>query len=173
MKRIIDFAEISDGLQFENLVADYFREMKRVKNVTEVNVKPPSEGNDGGRDILVTFRMFDSIEFFDRRWVVQCKFWKQSISPAKVCSVNIPTLIHQYNASGYLLVCRNNITSGLAKMFEDLEKNCSMRYHYMVWNGEAFKTQLHTLRGAKSVVLKKYFPKYHKFMKSQEWRLRK
>ena len=84
MKRIIDFAEISDGLQFENLVADYFREMKRVKNVTEVNVKPPSEGNDGGRDILVTFRMFDSIEFFDRRWVVQCKFWKQSISPAKV-----------------------------------------------------------------------------------------
>jgi hypothetical protein len=173
MKRVLDFAEISDGLRFENLAADYFREMKGARNVTEVDVKPPSQGSDGGRDILVTLRINDSIQSFDRRWVVQCKFWKQSVSPGKLSSVNIPTLIHQYNADGYLLICKNNVTSGLAKMFEELDRNCFMGYQYIIWNGEAFKTQLHTLRGTKSVVLKKYFPQYYKFIKTQERRLRK
>ena len=173
MKRVLDFAEISDGLRFENLAADYFREMKGARNVTEVDVKPPSEGSDGGRDILVTLRINDSIQSFDRRWVVQCKFWKQSVSPGKLSSVNIPTLIHQYHANGYLLICKNNVTSGLAKMFEELDQNCFMGYRYIIWNGEAFKTQLSTLPWRRSVVLKKYFPKYYQFLKTQEGRLRK
>jgi predicted helicase len=150
MNRVIDFAEISDGLKFENLVADYFREMKDAKNIIEVDVKPPSEGSDGGRDILVSFRFNDSIQSFVRRWVVQCKFWKKSISPGNLSSVNIPTLIHQYNADGYLLVCKDNVTSGVAKMFEQLEQNCAMHYHYVIWNGEAFKSQLVTLRSNRS-----------------------
>ncbi|SRR5260370_30674124 len=172
MKRVLDFSEISNGLKFENLVADYFREMKAAKNIIEVDVKPPSEGSDGGRDILVTFRINDSIQSFDRRWVVQCKFWKKSVSPSIISSVNIPTLVHQYNADGYLLICKNDVTSGLTQMFDQLEQNCFMHYRYTVWNGEAFKTQLLTLR-ANSPVLKKYFPKYHQFVKSQAWRLRK
>jgi hypothetical protein len=172
LKTVIDFSEISDGLHFENLVADYFKEMKDAKNIIEVDVKPPSEGSDGGRDILVSFRFTDSIQSFVRRWVVQCKFWKNSVPPSSLSSVNIPTLIHQYNANGYLLVCKSNVTSGVAKMFEQLGQNCSMHYRYVIWNGEAFKSQLVTLR-SDSPLLKKYFPAYQKFVKSQEWRLRK
>jgi hypothetical protein len=172
MKKTIDFAEISGGLQFENLAADYFKEMKDAKNITEVDVKPPSEGSDGGRDILVTFRFTDSITSFERRWVVQCKFWKKAVPPSAIATVNIPTLIHQYNANGYLLICKNNVTSGLTKMFEELEKNCRMRYRYIVWNGESFKTQLYTLRSG-GPVIQKYFPDFYQFVKSQEWRIRK
>jgi hypothetical protein len=171
MKNIISLDDISDGQQFENLVADYFREMGEAKNITEVDVKPPSEGNDGGRDILVTFRFTDSIVSFERRWVVQCKFWKKSVSPSAIATVNIPTLIHQYSADGYLLVCKNNVTSGLTKMFDELLKNCRMQYRYIIWNGEAFKTQLYTLR-SESPLVQKYFPDYYQFVKSQEWRIR-
>ncbi len=169
MKQTIDFAEISDGLQFENLVADYFREMTEAKNISEVDVKPPSEGSDGGRDILVTFRFTDSIISFERRWVVQCKFWKKSVSPNAIATVNVPTLIHQYNANGYLLISKSDVTSGLGKMFEQLEQTCWMRYRYVIWNGEAFRTQLYMLRP--EPVIQKYFPQYYQFVKSQQGRI--
>lgn len=171
MKNTISLDDISDDQQFENLVADYFREMRDAKNITDVDVKPPSEGSDGGRDILVTFRFSDSIVSFERRWVIQCKFWKKSVSPSAIGTTNIPTLIHQYNADGYLLVCKNNVTSGLTKMFDKLLENCRMRYSYIIWNGEAFKTQLYTLR-AESPLIQKYFPDFYQFVKSQEWRIR-
>ncbi len=172
MKQTISLDAISDGQQFENLVADYFREMKDAKNIIDVDVKPPSEGSDGGRDILVSFRFTDSIVSFERRWVIQCKFWKKSVSPSVIATTNIPTLIHQYNAHGYLLVCKNNVTSNLTKMFEELEKNCWMRYRYIIWNGEAFKTQLYTLR-SEGPLIQKYFPDFYLFVKSQEWRIRR
>ena len=170
MKNTIDFSEISDGHQFENLVADYFRETKEPKNIIDVDVKPPSEGSDGGRDILVSFRLNDSIISFERRWVVQCNFWETSVPPSELSSVNIPTLVHQYNAHGYLLVCKRNVTSNLTKMFEDLERNCSMRYRYVIWNGDAFLTQLYVL--PPRPLIQKYFPKYYEFVESQERRVK-
>lgn len=53
MKTKLDFDEISNWREFENLVADYFREVKKKeKNIKDVQVHSSGEGSDGGRDIL-------------------------------------------------------------------------------------------------------------------------
>ena len=46
MKDALSPDDISDGQQFEDLVADHF-EMGDAKNIIDVDVKPPSEGSDG------------------------------------------------------------------------------------------------------------------------------
>jgi hypothetical protein len=75
----LDFAEIKTWGEFEDLVEDYFKEVQKdEKSIIDVDVKPAGVGPDGGRDILVTFQITDSIVSFTRKWVVQCKFYKYS-----------------------------------------------------------------------------------------------
>src|SRR5580698_6557605 len=109
----IDFNEILNPNQFEDLVISYFEDLKNEKanNIIDVNVKPSGTGTDGGRDILVTLQVSDSVSTFYRRWVVQCKFHNSDISTTKISDVNLPTLLYSYNASGYLLVCKQKPTS--------------------------------------------------------------
>lgn len=49
MKTTLDFEEISSWQEFENLVADYFTQIKDQKNITEIRVEPSGEGGDDGR----------------------------------------------------------------------------------------------------------------------------
>ena len=53
----LDFAEISDWMEFENLVVAFFEGAKEdgENNVFIVETKPTGIGSDGGRDIFVTF----------------------------------------------------------------------------------------------------------------------
>src|SRR4051812_19575159 len=138
----LDFAEISNWRDFEDLVADYFQEVqKEEQNIIEVRVQPTGVGSDGGRDILVTFRITDSIIPFERRWVIQCKFYKTAVSKNRLSTINIPTLIHEYGADGYLLVCKGDVTSKVSEMFENLERECKLGYRYVFWRGNELKSR--------------------------------
>lgn len=161
----LDFDEIRDGTHFEDLVAAYFNELKRVKNsnISNVRTKQSGVGTDGGRDILVEFDLYDAVVDFKRKWVVQCKFHEANISPIHINSINIPSLIHSYKAAGYLLICKNNPTSGTTDLFDRLNEDCKFNYHYECWTGEIFKSKL-------SVTEKlhpQFFPKYHEFIESK------
>lgn len=162
MKNQIDFSEIKDGDVFEDLVADYFRNLQQDSdnNISDVQILQSGIGVDGGRDILVEFNMNDDIEVFKRKWVVQCKFHEVNISAAKVNSVNIPTLVHSYGASGYLLVCKKNPTSGLTNLFERLNKECKNDYKYECWNGNQLKKKLNLRSDLHST----YFPEYNEWI---------
>jgi hypothetical protein len=111
VKKKLDLDEILDWQTFEGLLTDYFRETKEERNIKNITVEASGEGSDGGRDILVTFLITDSIMSFERKWVVQCKYYGRSVSKTDLSTINIPTLIHEYNADGYLLVCKGNVTS--------------------------------------------------------------
>jgi hypothetical protein len=161
MRNTIDYAEITDWRRFEDLVADYFRQDKAVKSVDA-----SGEGVDGGRDVLVTFEVTDSVVTFERKWVVQCKFFQRSVSPSDIAEVNIPTLVHSYNANGYLLVCRTGVTSGVSLMFECLRKECKMRYDYMTWTGNMFETKLNMM--PYEPLIQQYFPDYYEFLKARD-----
>lgn len=156
----LDFNEIPNDKKFEDLVVSYFNDLKNEKeqSIIDVAVKPSGVGADGGRDILVTFKVADGITTFDRTWVVQCKFHETNISTNKISDINIPTLIHSYNASGYLLVCRQKPTSKLTNLLERLEANCKFGHKYTAWDGEQFKRLI--LVKAKKEILQQYFPKY-------------
>ena len=161
----IDFKEISDDEKFEDLVVSYFEDLKNENDskILDIEVKPSGVGTDGGRDILVTFKVTDTVTTFNRRWVIQCKFHSTNISTDKIADINIPTLLYSYNASGYLLICRKKPTSKLTELFERLEINCKFENKYHVWSGEQFKRLINAKSNKK--LLQQYFPNYFNFCK--------
>lgn len=166
MNKTIKFSEISDWKMFEDLVADYFREVKEQKNIINISVEPSGEGSDGGRDILVTFQLTDSIMSFKRKWVIQCKFYTKAVSKTQLSTINIPSLIHEYNADGYLLVCKNSVTSSVTTMFENFRNRCKFGYSYMIWTGSEFANQLYLQ--PPFPLIQKYFPEYHEFIQVRQ-----
>jgi hypothetical protein len=160
----LSFDEIIDGDHFEDLVAEFFRNLKNdpENNITNVEVFQSGIGVDGGKDILIEFDLSDEIKIFKRKWIVQCKFHNATISPSKIQSVNIPTLIHSYGASGYLLICKSRPTSGLTNLFERLNKECRNDYQYECWNGSQFLSKLRVKYDLHAV----YFPEYYNYINS-------
>lgn len=159
----LDYNEISDDKKFEDLIVSYFEDLKNENGhkIIDVTVKPSGSGVDGGRDILVSFIVTDTIIPFERRWVVQCKFHNSDISTYKISDINIPTLLYSYNASGYLLVCRKKPTSKLTELFEHLENNCNFENKYCIWSGEQLKRLI--LVKSKKEILQQYFPIYFNY----------
>jgi hypothetical protein len=164
MKRI-DFLEIGNWEVFEDLTADYFREISQLEdnNLTEVNVKPSGQGPDGGRDILLTFRVYDSIVPFERKWVVQCKFY-DNLLKSHLDKIYISNLIEEYGAIGYLLVCKNSVHVGVTDAFEKLKSNCKRGYEYEIWNGNHFKHKLYKTEK----LHEHYFPEFFVYRKKRE-----
>jgi hypothetical protein len=160
---ILSFDEIKDGQQFENLVVAYFENLNiDESSITEIRVQPSGIGTDGGRDLLVHTRTKDIIPlFFKRTWVVQCKFHESNISTNKIADINIPTLIHSYNAVGYLLVCKQKPTSKLTELFERLEKQCTFGYRYQILSGERFLSYLLSRQEDNKPVIRQFFPQYY------------
>lgn len=117
-------------------MAKYFKCLKDEvgNNVINVAVKQSGIGTDEGSDILLELDIDDGIKNFKRKWVVQCKFHQSTISPQRINQINIPTLIHSHNASGYLLICKTRPTSGLTKLFDKLNDECTHGYKYEYWN---------------------------------------
>ncbi len=160
----LDFNEIKGGEHFEKLVGAYFEyEKGKNNNIIDVDTKTSGSGADGGRDILISFRVADGIQSFTRKWIVQCKFYNRNISTNVINDINIPSLIHSYNASGYLLICRKNPTSKLTNLIEQLETNCKFDYKYKVWSGEQFKR---SILSCPDNILEQFFPQYYKYSKT-------
>jgi hypothetical protein len=157
----LDFAEIKTWDEFEDLVEDYFKEVQKdEKSIIDVDVKPAGVGPDGGRDILVTFQITDSIVSFTRKWVVQCKFYKGAVTKAHLSTVNIPTLIHEYGADGYLLVCKNDVTTKVSDMFDNLGRECKLGYRYTIWRGNELTRRIRV----KPSLIERYFPAHYEFL---------
>lgn len=160
MKLSLD--DIQDWKQFEELVKHYFDGVeKQDENDVEISlVEASGEGPDGGRDLLLTLTCRDSVAEYKRRWVVQCKFHKESVSPKHLSQTNITGLLHQYNANGYLLVCKNGPTSGTTDMFERLRRShhskC-FKFRFEIWTGEDLIRQIKD----RNDLLEQYFPDYY------------
>ncbi len=164
MKRI-DFSEIEDWEAFEYLAADYFREIGYLEdnNLTEVKVEPSGQGPDGGRDILLTFRVYDSIVPFERKWVVQCKFY-ENLLKSHLDKIHISTLIEEYGAIGYLLICKNSVNVGVTNTFENLKNKCKRGFQYEIWEGNHFKHRLYKTEK----LHEHYFPDFFDYRKRRE-----
>ncbi len=90
---------------------------------------------------------------------MQCKFYKKSVSKSNLSDINIPSLIHEHKADGYLLVCRRDVTSVVSTMFENLRENCRFKYSYEIWTGDELKNRLLP----EPNLIQKYFPEYYEF----------
>ncbi|MFK7799082.1 MAG: restriction endonuclease [Aureispira sp.] len=157
--------EIKDWKDFEKLIEDYFRIIVNAQenNLTEVKVEPSGEGSDGGRDIFLTFRVNDSVVTYERKWVVQCKFYSKNLSLKNLATVNIPSLIHMYNADGYLLVCKPGVTAKVTEMFEQLRRKCSFKYDYEIWDENTLISKLMV----QPDLIRKFFPDYQDYLRKK------
>jgi len=157
--------EIKDWAEFENLVASFFR-LQYANHSCEIIHS--SKGADGGKDILLIFKLEDPLvdtSSYERKWVVQCKFYNRDLRKSDLSNVNIPTLIHEYGANGYLLVTKKGVVNTLQTMFENLEKNCILGYEYKLWTGSVFLDKIIENEDITTVILKRYFPKYYQSVK--------
>jgi len=163
---ILSLEEITSWQSFEDLVADYFREVKNDNefNINNVIVQQTGTGTDGGRDILVEFTMDDSISTFNRMWIIQCKFYKKDVNKSHLSDINIPSLLHQYGADGYLLVCKNHYTSPVSVMFEGFNKNCPFKRSYCIWSGQNLLGRIRL----KENIVNNYFQKYSQYIKQEQ-----
>lgn len=156
----LTFDEIKNGDEFEELVARYFALQESREPSVDV---PPSIGPDGGRDIQVTLRLAGPVDYHVIKWVVQCKFHNKNIGLPAIATINIPTLIHEHRADGYLLICKKGVSSELQKKFENLQKNCKFGYKYAIWTGNTF---IGNILDTNEVILEQYFPQYYKYKKT-------
>jgi hypothetical protein len=117
---LIDFSEIKDWRQFEDLVCDLLE--KEGFLIEERS----GRGADEGRDIIAVGRFENPLERFERRYLVQCKSWKEPISEAEV--PNVIDKMKQHNADSFLLVAYD-IRSGLQHKLDGLKREgISIRY---------------------------------------------
>jgi hypothetical protein len=170
MRNNIEFEELLDDWQrFEDLIADYFREIQKDKilgnNIKDIVVRQSGKGADGGRDILIIFELTDSVIKFERKWVIQCKFHKDDVSKSDLSDVNIPSLIHEYGADGYLLVCRKGVNSSVTNFFDNLRKNCRFGYSYEIWKGSELKRRIRDLGES---LIQRYFPEHFEYLRKLE-----
>lgn len=165
MRPQLSLEEIRDGIQFEELVAGYFRDLQAVYgHVGCKDVDVSGEGTDGGKDILVKLELNDGLTFWQRTWVVQCKFRGRSVSLADIGDHNIPALVHSYGAHGYLLVVRGKVTSKLSSMFERLRSNCRFGYEYRIWEGSHLVERLQM----RTHLIQQFFPEHSLFLDSKK-----
>lgn len=162
----LSFDEIRDWEQFQELVAEFFRTCASdgSLNVTEVQALVSGRGPDGGCDIEVSFRLSDGINPFTRKWIVQCKFHNSTVGIPEMASGSISDLLHRHNADGYLLVCRNSLSSGLTEQIKSMAQSCRYGRSYCWWSGEEFIQRLRS----KPTLIEHFFPKYHLFTLERE-----
>lgn len=167
--RQITFDEIPDWQTFQDLVADYFRYLKN-DSIKEVQVEQVGIGPDGGVDIFVNFRLTDSVHCYNRKWIVQCKFYNEIVLKSHLKDVNPSSLVAEHGADGYLLVCKNDVQSGLAAALKQHQTNSPNNRCYAYWSGNQFITQLHQI--PLRPVIQRYFPRYYEYAHGREQKVK-
>ena len=69
-------------------------------------------------------------------------------------------MIHEYEAHGYLIVCKQDFTSTLTDSFENLNKNCKLKYQYEFWSGNDLLNRIRN----KEKLINNYFPKHKAYL---------
>lgn len=158
---MIDYTELpKDGTAFEQFV----REICLIANL---HPQWTGKGPDGGRDLLLTEEANGPIAGFTRKWLVQCKHKAHSgKSVGRSELVGIVDDTAQAGATGYLLACSTQPSSGLATKLKEISADGSNRLATQVWDGIELERRLYEPR---------YFSLGHLFFpksfSSTQWRL--
>lgn len=159
--------KIKDGHDFQRIVAEYFRCLKKESNgysISDIHVEDSGIGPDDCCDILVEFFFEDVIDSHSIRWVVECKCHKKNIGERDIDGKNIDMILKQHNATGYLLVCKRDASTSLKRRFNSLNANGTNRYK--IWNGHQFWHKCIVFES----IIKAFFGDYYNeyFVKSKD-----
>jgi hypothetical protein len=153
-------SNITDGYEFQLIMAEYFRSLNSDKKDYRVEVFDNGVGPDGGFDILVEFHHENVIGKHCIRWIVECKCWneKSSVGLDDIHSDGIISLVNAKKAQGYLLICKGTVTDTLKKRFKDLtESNIINPLLFEVWEGTRVWSQI----SQKENLMKAFFSEFY------------
>jgi hypothetical protein len=124
---MLNYKELpADGTDLERLAREIFI---REGYETEWTGK----GADGGRDLIIKEKLVGPISEFERIWLVQCKHKAHSGDSAnKADSNSIVTDCKRIGATGYLMICTTQPSSGLMQAFRELQ---SSEFIVKYWDG--------------------------------------
>jgi hypothetical protein len=116
---MIDYCELpDDGVRFEQFVRELLiRE--------DFEVRWTGVGPDGGRDLLLTERIVGPLAPLERTWIVSCKHFahsKRSVG-ANDLDRSIIDTCKAVGATGFLLACSTQVSSGLTTRFREIEQS--------------------------------------------------
>lgn len=120
---MLDFKELpKDGTDLERLVREIF-----IREGYET--KWTGKGADGGRDLIVIEKLEGPLSEYERTWLVQCKHKAHSgESVGSAESNSIITDCRRIKATGYLLVCTTQPSSGLMQAYDELQSEMTIKY---------------------------------------------
>lgn len=151
--------EIEDGYKFQRIIAEYFRSLKSEKHdfhISDIHVEDNGVGGDDGCDIIVEFHFEDAISRHFHRWVIECKSQKKAVSLDDISTNNLESILKAKSANGYLLICKNDATAKLKRIFNNLNSKGENRY--IIWSGDEL---WHRLIKRLSLI-QAFFPDYYR-----------
>jgi hypothetical protein len=148
---MIDYRELpDDGVRFEQVVRELL-----IRD--EFNVRWTGVGPDGGRDLLVIENAPGPLAPFERTWVVSCKHFAHSGKSVGTNDLDrsIIDTCKSVGASGFLLACSTQISSGLGTRFREIEQANGIVCR--AWDGVEIEKRLMEPRAFSLVSI--FFPK--------------
>jgi hypothetical protein len=125
----MDFKELpADGQAFEQLVRELLFSLG-------LHVEWSGRGPDGGRDLLCREMLIGQFAPQTRTWLVQCKHKAHSGDSVGINDLDdIVTSCTQHNATGYLLACSTQPSSGVVNRLEGVSNNNSNMLTAICWD---------------------------------------
>jgi len=133
----MDFKELPvDGQAFEQLVRELMFSLG-------LHVEWSGRGPDGGRDLLCRETLVGHFARQSRTWLVQCKHKAHSGDSVGVSDLDdIISSCAQHNATGYVLACSTQPSSGVVYRLEGITNNPHNNLTAVFWDGVALQRLL-------------------------------
>ncbi|MGL2963380.1 restriction endonuclease [Flavobacterium sp. RSB2_4_14] len=138
----VDWKKLKDdkGDYFEKLVETI---LPLEKNITIVETIGKTRAGDRGRDFIVIEETNDTFGTkLTKKWLVQCKFSENSISPRTI--PDWVTRIVEHNVDGYWLITNNDLTPDLYDQMHEVPKNEKYKFETRIWQRNTFDIKFST-----------------------------
>ncbi|MEO5777201.1 MAG: restriction endonuclease [Flavobacterium sp.] len=144
------FFEFKAPIHFnwDKLIGDKDRQFERIcelllqkeQNISKIIPIGKTRASDRGRDFDVIEKIENLGEITERKWLVQCKYSENSISPSAISGWTDRVIEHDYY--GYWLMTNNDMTPNLFDQFKDVEKNEKYGIKIKFWQRSDFYIKL-------------------------------
>lgn len=144
------FFEFKAPIHFDwdKLLGDKDRQFERIcelllqkeSNITSIIPIGKTRASDRGRDFEVTQKIGGLNSDNEIKWLVQCKFSINSISPSSISGWTDRMIEHKYD--GFWLMTNNDITPNLFDQLKDVSKNEDYKFKTKFWQRSDFHIKL-------------------------------
>lgn len=115
ISKIIDFSEIESAHKFEQFAEEVLRNLGY-----EINIRP-GEGQDGGRDMVVTDVLEGKLSRQEVKFLVSCKHQKNAVGPND--EKRLETRLRAHHCHAFMGFYSTHVTQGLINEMEGLKSN--------------------------------------------------